>query len=139
MWIVSPGQSRRKRRAESDAEWNDVVVRYPLAQLEQRLTDGRLRVRRFENCFGLSLERADVAHANADTDLPAIAKRDDNPRPDYDRIREPFFYCVCEILEQREGQRDFDEPGTLLTHLGTPWSDPHSVRAMRPALVRPTV
>jgi hypothetical protein len=102
MWIVGAGESRRERCPESDTEWNDVVVGHPLAKIEQRLTDGGLGVGRFEHCFGLSLEWTYVTHPNAHTDLLAVPQRDNDPRSDNNRIREPFFYRVCETLEQRE-------------------------------------
>src|SRR5512132_4675245 len=66
MRVLRPTERTRQRRSKHHSQRNDVVIRHPSAQLEQRLTNRGLGVRRFEHRLGFSLERADVARTDAD-------------------------------------------------------------------------
>ncbi len=114
------GERGRENCAKSHAERHDVVVGHPLAQIQQRGADGGLWVGRLEHGLGLSLERTDIHEPNDDADLFPVAQRNHYSRANAYRIRETFFYCVGECLEQRQRQRDLDEQRLLLTHSGTP-------------------
>src|SRR6476646_5117353 len=120
MRILRSGERRREHCAERNTHWHDVIVCHPLAQIEQRPADGGLGVGRLENRLWLALERTRVAQSHTDSDLALVAKWDDDARSHDNRIGEPLFYCVCEILEQREGECDLDELWRLLTHFGMP-------------------
>jgi hypothetical protein len=127
MRIFGACKRSRQHCAKRDAERDYVVIGHPLAEIEKRSTHSGLEIRRLQHRFWFPLQWAHIAQANAHSDLSAVSERDYDTRPDYDRVREASFDCVCEILEQREGQRYFGETWTV-RHFGMPDSD------SRPAL-----
>ena len=97
-----------QRGANGDADGDDVVLGYPLAEREERGTDDGLRVRERVDGFWVDSVLF-TPFADDDADLTPVSKRNDGAHAAAGTHGLALWNCVGESAKKREGESDVDE------------------------------
>ncbi len=105
-------QRHRQHRTRDQSQWRDVVLADPAAHGEEVRSECGFRVGYVKQGPRLAItEGGAIALADADADHPLAFHRRNDPAACHQRVPRGLGHAIREGAQQRERERDLDEPG----------------------------